>query len=124
MSRQDSCGRFGPEDTAKYMYNHLICSIAVIEAYARSRSPLLRDSAKRALDYTLAAQNPGRGWRYTFRSGDNDASVTGWGALVLHAGASAGFDVPASAIAAVIRFYDEVTDRAYGSVGYVSNRVG
>jgi len=43
----------------------------------------LQIPAQKAVDFLVAAQNPGKGWRYTSRSGDNDTSVTGWAAMAL-----------------------------------------
>lgn len=84
QQRDDGCvGERGN----KYMYNHALATLALAEASDR---PIVRDAAQRAVDFLVAAQNPGKGWRYSARSGDNDSFVTGWCVLALHAAARAG----------------------------------
>lgn len=110
VSRQaeDGCvGARGP----KHMYGHLIAAAALAEASARCSSLLIRDPAERALAFTLAAQNPGKGWRYASRPGDNDSSVTGWAVLSL-------LSVPPSAYDGAIAWFDKATDKNYFITGY------
>src|SRR5205814_2486989 len=57
---------------------HAIASLAMVEAWRATFSPIYRQSAQRALDFIGTARNPGAGWRYGVRPGDDDVSVTGW----------------------------------------------
>jgi len=121
---QDASGRVGAEDVSQHMYNHLIAGFALAEAFGMTNSVMVRDSAQRALDYTLAAQNPGKGWRYRSRSGDTDSSVTGWAAQQLKSAEIAGLTVPREAYAGVLAWYDEVTPDSYWRTGYTDSRAG
>jgi hypothetical protein len=123
VSNQDPSGRFGRDDTPKYMYNHLIATVAVLEAHGRTRSLPLEEAAERAIGYTLRARNPRAGWRYSFRSGDNDSSVTGCGAMALAAARQERFEVPAEAAEGVLAWYDSTTDRNDFRVGYADTRI-
>jgi len=76
MSKQDPEGCIGGRGM-KYMYGHAIAATALSEAYGISATQLFKGPAQKAVDFIVAAQNPGRGWRYTHQSGDNDSSVTG-----------------------------------------------
>jgi hypothetical protein len=110
--------------TNKPMYSQLIATLALIESYGLSRSVEDRDRAERALGYCLRSQNPGKGWRYTAQCGENDSSVTAWGAQVLAAARATGIRVPEGAILGVIQWYDEVTEGASCRAGYIDRRIG
>jgi squalene cyclase len=121
-AQQDAEGCVGPRSAPKYMYGHLVAAAALAEA--SPTSPLVRHAAQRALHFTLAAQNPGKGWRYLHRSGDNDSSVTGWAVLSLRSAEQAGLAVPASAYDGAVAWFDEVTDENYFRSGYTHRGTG
>ncbi|HXT59036.1 MAG TPA: hypothetical protein VN699_10380 [Pirellulales bacterium] len=90
---------FLPQDAKSnlnvWLYSHGIASIALCEAYGMTRDPALHDPAQRALDFIVAAQNPGEGgWRYSPRQG-SDTSVSGWQLMALKSGELAGLRAPA-----------------------------
>ena len=118
MSHQDPEGCIGSRNAQKYMYNHTLCALAVSEAYGLTGSNLFKDQAQRAIDFTLAAQNPGKGWRYSYRCGDNDSSVTGWAVMVLKSAEISGLSVPDTGYRGTRAWYDEVTEDQYYRVGY------
>lgn len=124
MSQQDPSGRVGSDDVPQYMYNHLIATFALCEDYGSTLSQMVRDAAQRAVDYTLQAQNPGKGWRYSFRSGDTDSSVTGWAAQALKAAELAGLSIDRKAYDGILAHYDECTKDPYHRTGYLDARVG
>ncbi len=94
----DSCAR---------MYSHGIAATALCEAVGMTGDPLLRPAAEKALEFIVAAQQPGRGgWRYQPRI-DSDLSVSGWMLVALRAGALAGLPVPEDSFAAVKTFLEE-----------------
>jgi squalene cyclase len=68
-----SIGLGGP----KGMYNHAIAAQALSEAYGMTASRHLTLSARKAIDFLVASQTPGKGWRYSPQSGESDSSVTG-----------------------------------------------
>ena len=87
---QDNDGCFGPKEDDHFAYNHAICTMAVAEMYGLSGAKVLRPIVERAVEFILQMQNPGMGWRYGVRPGNNDSSVTGWMVLTLHTAEVAG----------------------------------
>ncbi len=98
-------------------YNHAIATLALVEAYHLSRDFTLRKQAQAAVDFCVAAQNPGLGWKYEVRGGRNDTSVTGWMVLALKGARVAGLAVPDDAFAGARRWIERGTD-AGGATGY------
>jgi hypothetical protein len=82
IARQDAEGCVGGRG-AKFMYSHAIATLALSEAFGMTSSQVLRTPAQKAVDFLAAAQNPGKGWRYGVREGQNDTSVTGWAVMAL-----------------------------------------
>lgn len=92
IRRQDGEGCIGSRECDKFMYNHLVATAALCEAYALTGSNRLKLPAQRAVDFVMAAQNPGAGWRYIEQAGENDTLVTGWAIVALHSAARAALD--------------------------------
>jgi hypothetical protein len=84
MKIQDNDGCFGGKVDDHFAYNHAIATMAVAELYGISGDAKLKPICDRAVDFILQMQNPGLGWRYGVKPGDNDSSVTGWMVLTLH----------------------------------------
>ncbi len=124
MSHQDPEGCIGSRNAQKYMYNHTIAALALSEAYGLTGSNLFKDQAQKAVDFVIAAQNPGKGWRYSYKSGDNDSSVTGWAVMVLKSAEISALSFPRSGYDGTRAWYDEATDEAYGRVGYTHKNTG
>ncbi|HLF93644.1 MAG TPA: prenyltransferase/squalene oxidase repeat-containing protein [Planctomycetota bacterium] len=124
MSHQDPEGCIGSRNAHKYMYNHTICALALTEAFGLTGSNLFRDQAQKAVDFVIAAQNPGMGWRYSYKCGDNDSSVTGWAVMVLKSAEISALNVPGSGYQGTRAWYDSVTDGTYGRVGYNAPNTG
>jgi len=118
MAHQDPEGCIGSRNAQKYMYNHTICALAMSEAYGLTGSNLFKDQAQKAVDFVIAAQNPGKGWRYSFRCGDNDSSVTGWAVMVLKSAELSALSFPRTGYDGARAWYDEVTEESYPHVGY------
>jgi hypothetical protein len=108
---QSPSGLIGPE-ADRFMYNHLIASMALSEAAALTGVDFVRESAERAVAYLAAARSPEGGWRYTARPSEGDSSVTGWAVLALHSAGSAGIAVDRAAIADARRWLEGMTRRA------------
>ncbi|MBI3097519.1 MAG: hypothetical protein HYY93_04630 [Planctomycetes bacterium] len=121
---QDADGCIGGQKTAKYMYDAAIGTCALSEYAAATKDPAALGAAQRAADFLCSAQNPGKGWRYTKRCGDNDTSVTGWCVLALKAAEQAGCKVPGAAFEGAAGWFDEVTDPNYFKVGYTTRGTG
>ncbi len=118
LGTQDAEGCFGSRDAQKYMYNHLLGALAVSEAYGLTGSPLFATEAQKGIDFTIAAQNLGRGWRYSYRCGDVDTSLTGWAVMVLKSAELSGLPFPRSGYDGARAWLDEVTNPATGRAGY------
>jgi hypothetical protein len=124
MSNQDPEGCIGSRQSQKYMYNHTVCALAMSEAYGLTGSNLFKDQAQKGVDFTIAAQNPGKGWRYSYKCGDNDSSVSGWAVMVLKSAEISGLSFPPSGYSGCRAWYDEVTEESYGRVGYTHRGTG
>ncbi len=126
---QDAEGCFGPRSSQQFIYGHATASLAMIEAYGMTGSPIFKGSAQRALDFIAASQNPYLGWRYGVRPGDNDTSVTTWMVMCLKSaalinqsalkrGKPAPLAVNLGAFQGARAWIEKVTDPDYGRVGY------
>jgi len=124
LAQQDAEGCVGGRKADKYMYNHALSALALSEAYGLTASALFKDQAQRAIDFTAAAQNPGKGWRYGYRPGDNDSSVTGWAVMALKSAEISGLSFPRSGYDGTRAWFDEATDGTTGRVGYTHKGTG
>jgi hypothetical protein len=122
QDRQQPSGCFGRQDgDGHWIYNHLITTMAVAEAYGLShRTPLLQGMAQRAVDFAVACRNPGLGWRYGLKPGDNDSSCTGWAVLALKSARLSGLHVPEEAFEGARNWFRKVTDETYYRTGYTT----
>jgi hypothetical protein len=113
--QQDKDGCVGARG-AKYMYGHAIATIALAEAHALHDDKTLLLPAQKAVDFIVAAQNKGDGWRYSAQCGDSDPSVTGWCVMALRAAEIAMLsfrkDVYDGALACLAAHADEDAGRA------------
>jgi hypothetical protein len=116
---QHESGRVGSDE---HMYNHFLAACALADGFGMTRDEGLQKAAGRAIEYIVKAQNPGRGWRYKFLSGDNDSSATGWAVHALHSAVRAGLKVPDSAYEGALAWYDSATDKESHRVGYADRR--
>jgi len=122
-------GLFGEEIGHTFLYDHSIAALAISEAYYFSKSPLIKGTAQKAINYITRARNPYGAWRYEVPPiGDNDTSVTGWMIFALKSAEEAGLKIDKQAYVGALNWIDEVTDPANGRVGYdsigsVSSRV-
>lgn len=116
LDHQAPDGSIGIEGP-KPMVNHAIAALALSEAYGMTAAPSFKAPAQRAIDYLVAAQNPGKGWRYTARSGESDSSVTGWAVMALKSAELSELQFPRSAYDGARAWFEEVTEA--GRVGYL-----
>jgi hypothetical protein len=98
------------------MYCHGIATLALAEAYALTHDPAVREPLLRAVQYTLAAQDPrGGGWRY--RPGDaGDLSQFGWQAMALRSVERSGIRIEAVVRQRMERFLDSCATGAAGGL--------
>ncbi len=85
-------------------YNHSMAALALVESYGMTKDYALKVPAEKALNFVVAWQNPGAGWRYSPRDGNSDPSVTGWMLMVAKSGKIAGLKVPASVYSGGLSF--------------------
>jgi Ca-activated chloride channel family protein len=124
LSRQDIDGCIGSRNNQKYMYSHILCALAITEAYGLTGSNLFREQAQKAIDFIVAAQNPGKGWRYSYKCGDNDSSVTGWAVRALKSAEMSGLKLPPTAYDGPRAWFTEVTDLDNFRAGYTFRGTG
>lgn len=101
------------------MYGHGLAAIALCEAYGLTQDVGLRRCAQMAINYIVASQHDGGGWRYAPGQA-GDLSVTGWQVMALKSAQLAGLDVPEIAMRKAQRFLDgctSPTDEGYGYTG-------
>jgi len=124
LSRQDPEGCVG-ERGQKYMYNHAIAALALSEAYGMSAATILKEPAQKAIDFLVASQNPGKGWRYSMKCQDNDTSVTGWAVMALKSAEISGLQFPTSAFDGALAWLSEATEKeGYYQTGYNARGTG
>ena len=132
---QDPEGCFGTRATQQYIYNHGAATLAMVECYGMTQSPLFKDSAQRALDFIFMSRNPYMAWRYGVKPGDNDTSVTTWMVMciksavlannaALRKGSKAPFRIDEQAFTGARAWLDKVSDPKNGRVGYVARGTG
>jgi hypothetical protein len=112
----------GRADPFARMYCHAIAAFALSEAYGMTGDQRLRDPVRRAIGYTIAAQDPiGGGWRY--RPGDpGDTSQLGWQFMALKSAELAGIAIPEHTRQGIIRYLRSVSSGRQG--GLASYRPG
>jgi hypothetical protein len=114
VGKQGKDGYYGGD-----MYSHGIASIAMAEAFGLSADPLIKQSAQKAINFIVSAQDSaGGGWRYSPREA-GDTSVTGWQLMALKSGQMSGLSVPRSTLALAERFLDSVESSSKGGYAYV-----
>jgi hypothetical protein len=112
-------GLLGEKSAHDFIYDHALGALALSEAYYFSKSPLLKSTAQKAVNYITLARNPYGAWRYDVPPiGDNDTSVTGWMIFVLASARDAKLEVDPAAFDGALSWIEEVTDPATGRVGY------
>jgi hypothetical protein len=117
-SLQERNGRFGANMFADTVYDHVIATLAVTEAYGLSGDATLKEHAQAGIDYIQASRNPYGVWRYQPRDNDNDTSVTGWCACALQTAADFGLKVDRACLRATLVWIEGVTG-SDGRSGYL-----
>jgi hypothetical protein len=83
------------------------------------------DARQKAIDFTVAAQNPGKAWRYSAKCGDNDSSVSGWAVMALKSAELSELSFPKSAYEGALNWFNEATEQnGYYQVGYNARSTG
>lgn len=101
------------------MYNHALCTLALIEAHGFTPSLDNHRAVQRAVDLIVKAQSPPGGWRYAPQSQDADLSVTVMQIVALRAAQNAGLAVPQTTIDRATAYVLSLAD-PNGGFGYQS----
>jgi hypothetical protein len=98
----------------EFMYCHAMAACALSEAYGMTHDARLSGPVRKAVNYTLRAQDPvGGGWRY--KPGDaGDTSQMGWQLMTLKSAELAGIPIPDSTRQGIIRYLQSVASGSYG----------
>ena len=132
---QDAEGCFGDRSTPRFVYNHAVAALAIVEAYGMTGSSIYKSPAQKALDFVAIARNPYFAWRYGVKPGDNDTAITGFmmmamksATLINAADVKAGKDpslaVDEDALEGVKAWIEKMTDPDTGRVGYQQRGTG
>ncbi len=122
MLKQDTDGCIGMRTGAgRWIYGHSICALALAECTGLTGDEgMIRNAAQKAVDFLAVCQNPGKGWRYGVKPGDNDSSCTAWAVMAMKSASIAGLKVPSGALDSARAWYESVTDSETGSAGYMT----
>lgn len=88
------------------MYEHGLCTLAMIESYGFLASADMRGAVQRAVDLIVKVQAPVGGWRYHPQPNDADLSVTVMQVVALRAAQNARLEVPQKTIDAARKYVD------------------
>jgi hypothetical protein len=117
LGQQGSDGNLGGKaKTFAFMYCHAMATFALSEAYAMTKDDRLRGPVRRAVAYTLAAQNQtSGGWRY--KPGDpGDTSQLGWQLMALKSAELGGIPIPRRTQQGIHRFLNSASYGQYGGL--------
>ena len=102
----------GTADRYAAMYCHAIATFALGEDYGMTGERRLEQPLRRAIAYTIAAQDPyGGGWRYQPRDAGGDTSQLGWQFMALKSAALAGIPTPEATRQGIVRYLQSVASR-------------
>lgn len=112
----------GDAELYAFMYCHGMAALAISEAHAMTGDTQLQLPLRKAVAYSLAAQNRATGgWRY--RPGDTgDMSQHGWQVMLLTSAQSSGMRIPKQHVDGALRFLTSVRTGQRG--GLASYRPG
>ena len=121
LQSQDAEGCLsGTADRYAAMYCHAIATFALGEDYGMTGERRLEQPLHRAIDYTVAAQDPyGGGWRYKPHD-SGDTSQLGWQFMALKSAQTAGIPMPETTRQGIIRYLQSVA--SHGNGGLASYR--
>lgn len=119
IDQVDAEGCVGPRTNNRFTYSQAYSIMALTEALASDDDPRIKAALEKAVAFAIKCQNPGRGWRYGVKPGDNDASITSLMVQALTAARDAGVAVDRASIRNGLAFLQAMTDDETGRTGYV-----
>jgi hypothetical protein len=117
LESQDADGCLsGTADRYAAMYCHAIATFALGEAYGMTGERRLEQPLRRAIGFTIAAQDSyGGGWRYRPHDA-GDTSQLGWQFMALKSADLAGIRTPEATRQGIIRYLQSVASRPNGGL--------
>jgi hypothetical protein len=117
LRAQSRDGDLGGQATAyARMYCHSMAAFAISEAYGMTRDHRLRPFVQRAVNYTVAAQDPTTGG-YRYNPGDpGDTSQAGWQLMALKSAELAGVSFPVKTRNGLVRYLRSVSAGEHGGL--------
>lgn len=111
LAQQDSAGSFSA-GSGFQMYNDAIATIAVAEAFAMTKDPVLDEPLRRAIGHLVRSQQRGGGWDYTgdTTTNRNDTSITSWVVMAFKSARAAGVSVPLATRLRLIEHFDRAVE--------------
>ena len=106
----------GPATPFARMYCHAMAGIALAEAYGLTSDERLREPVRKAVQYTVSAQNAtSGGWRYL--PGDpGDTSLHGWQLMLLKSAELGGIPTPPNTRNGMIRYLRGAASGTHGGL--------
>jgi hypothetical protein len=100
------------------MYAHGQSAIVLCEAFGMTRDEALKQPAQKAIDFIVAAQHAGGGWRYE-PGQPGDTSVVGWQLMALQSARAAGLNVPEASLENADHYLDTVSSQEQSRYAYI-----
>ncbi len=118
LAQQHAGGSFSPESGFQ-IYNDALAAIAIAEAHALTKDPILKEPLQGVVAHLSRCQQPGGGWDYRddVKTGRNDTSITGWVLMALKSAQAAGIDVPVETRFRIMGHFDNAIENT-GRVWY------
>jgi hypothetical protein len=82
-NRQDADGAFGSPGSRTRLRDHAVATLAMVELFGMTDTPIARTPALRALAFLRRARLPGGAWAADRGAGRGDAIATAWACLAL-----------------------------------------
>ncbi len=92
-----------------------VLALAVERLPAADRN---QEALQQAVNWLQTAQNPGAGWRFGVRAGDNDSDHTAPALIALLSAQRAGAEVAQESIDGAANWLERTTDKTIGKTGY------
>jgi len=120
---QTKNGMLGAETNSQSTYDHVIATLALVEAVAATGSSQYKAAAQKGLAKMFSMRNPGATWRYqpfhsVMKQNPNDTSVTGWAVQSMAMARELDMDVDRDAWIDSLTFIVDMTDTSTGRTGY------
>jgi hypothetical protein len=102
-------------------YTHGLATIALSEAFAMTGDARLRPAISGAIEFLVATQEAGGGWRY-FPGQPGDTSVVAWQLMALKSAQFSRITVPPRVFTGIDRFMASVSSRRGALYAYIPDR--